>query len=70
MSSAINHKIRSHRSDHRGQAAFGNMSRRAYIRQSDSYSGKPYAARLSMFKRWLRERRESRRAAESEAQDG
>lgn len=62
MSSAVKHAKRSHRSDGRTRAAFGNMSRKAYIRSSDSYSGKGLALQLTMFGGWIRNRRESAKA--------
>lgn len=57
MSSARNHMKRSHRSGGRSRAAFGNMEKRAYIRTSDSETGKPLAAKLKLFHRRVLESR-------------
>lgn len=66
MSSKVNHVKRSHRSHAKVTSAIGSINRTSYVRGSDSYSGKNYAVRLGMFKKWLAGRRAEKQAAEVE----
>ncbi|NCB52264.1 MAG: hypothetical protein EOM54_10335 [Clostridia bacterium] len=68
MSTAYKHMKRSHRSSTRARAAFGNMSTKAYIRASDSETGKPLAAKLKLFHRRVLKSRNPM-PAEGEAQN-
>ena len=57
MSSAANHRKRSHRSHSLASGAFGGMARRAYVRDSKSYSGGTLIQRLQKFKRRIEDQR-------------
>lgn len=66
MACARNHAARSCRSHRITKSVVGNINRTNYIRSSDSYSGKNYAVRLGLFKKWLAGRRAEKRKVEGE----
>ena len=64
MSSTINHAKRSRRGYAMTKSVLGNISRTNHRRSDGRYSGKTYAVRLGMFKKWLQGRRNADQSAQ------
>lgn len=66
MSTAANHRKRSHRSERMKRSALGNMSRKSYIRSSGRSYGAPGVPLLYRLQAMRRKILESRKRPEKE----
>lgn len=68
MSSAANHRARSHQSHHRRMSAMSGAGRRSVLYNANKYGGRgsPFIARLRALRRWVNEQRRKRSEAAAE----